>query len=62
MMSCKQCTERHIGCHADCDKYLKEKYENDSMKRRIRQRLDKDRQQRDWALRTAERKKRGRWH
>ena len=45
MMSCKECTERHIGCHKDCERYNKEKYENDSMKRRIRQRMDKDRQQ-----------------
>lgn len=62
MMSCKECTERHIGCNKDCERYNKEKYENDSMKRRIRQRMDKDRQQRDWALRAVERVKRGKRH
>lgn len=22
---CKDCTERHIGCHSECDKYIQEK-------------------------------------
>ena len=27
---CKDCTDRHLGCHSDCKKYLssKEKYES----------------------------------
>jgi hypothetical protein len=25
MKSCKNCEERHIGCHAACKKYLSEK-------------------------------------
>ena len=23
--SCKDCTERYIGCHSKCEKYIKEK-------------------------------------
>lgn len=25
--SCKDCKNRHIGCHADCDKYTPKTYE-----------------------------------
>ena len=28
MKSCKNCKERHIGCHADCKKYWSEKLIN----------------------------------
>lgn len=24
-MTCKECTERHIGCHSKCEEYAKEK-------------------------------------
>lgn len=35
--TCKGCTERHLGCHATCEKYLKEKAQND--KEREQERL-----------------------
>lgn len=37
--SCKGCTERHVGCHATCEKYIAEKAEND----RIREEAQKHR-------------------
>ena len=30
--SCKGCTERHVGCHATCEKYIAEKAENDRIR------------------------------
>lgn len=33
MFSCKNCNERHVGCHSTCEKYIAEKAENE----RIRQ-------------------------
>lgn len=30
--SCKGCTERHVGCHSTCQKYIAEKAENDRLK------------------------------
>lgn len=34
--SCKDCTERYIGCHSVCEKYLSEKAKNDKHKAEIR--------------------------
>lgn len=30
--SCKGCTERHVGCHSTCEKYIAEKAENDRLR------------------------------
>ena len=30
--SCKDCTERHVGCHSTCEKYISEKAENDRLR------------------------------
>lgn len=30
--SCKGCTERYVGCHSSCEKYIAEKAENDRIK------------------------------
>lgn len=30
--SCKGCTERHVGCHSTCEKYITEKAENDKLR------------------------------
>lgn len=32
MFSCKDCTERHVGCHSTCEKYISEKAENDRLR------------------------------
>lgn len=36
MAVCKNCQERHLGCHSECEKYLNEKMENDAERERIR--------------------------
>ena len=33
---CRDCKERHIGCHAECEKYITAKAEHDQV---IRQRM-----------------------
>lgn len=33
---CKDCPDRHVGCHATCETYIKEKKENDEMKQRVK--------------------------
>lgn len=38
---CKDCTERHIGCHSDCEKYNKEKSDNDKYKAIVQSHKDK---------------------
>lgn len=30
--SCKDCQERHIGCHSECEKYISERAEYDREK------------------------------
>lgn len=34
--TCKDCTNRRIGCHSSCEKYLKEKADHNIIMRRIR--------------------------
>lgn len=38
--SCKDCTERYMGCHSYCQKYLSEKAEYDE--RKLREKKIKD--------------------
>ncbi len=33
---CKDCTERKVGCHADCEAYKKCKKEHDEAKSQLR--------------------------
>ena len=39
---CKNCVERHAGCHARCEKYLTWKREHDALKVRIRLERERD--------------------
>lgn len=34
---CKDCTDRHVGCHSECPKYIAAKEDNDEKKERIRE-------------------------
>jgi hypothetical protein len=34
--TCKGCEERHVGCHATCEKYLAAKAERDAMNESLR--------------------------
>ena len=38
---CKDCTQRHIGCHSDCESYNKEKSDNDKYKAIVQSHKDK---------------------
>lgn len=33
---CKGCTDRHVGCHADCEQYIAEKEESEAFKAAVR--------------------------
>ena len=33
---CKDCPDRHVGCHGTCEKYKKERAEMDSLKARMK--------------------------
>lgn len=37
---CKDCCERKVGCHATCDKYIREKAEWEKTKAEIRKKLE----------------------
>lgn len=40
--SCKDCTERTIGCHANCEKYLAEKAAAEEERMRRRTEIDRE--------------------
>ena len=38
--SCKDCTDRYVGCHSNCEKYLSEKAEYERLRDLIKERRD----------------------
>lgn len=32
---CKKCTERHVGCHIDCEAYLEQRKEFEKYKKEV---------------------------
>lgn len=42
--SCHKCEERHVGCHATCEKYIKSKQEYDETKQKMTEERIKERQ------------------
>ena len=36
IQSCRECTDRYLGCHSKCEKYIREKAENDAINEEIR--------------------------
>lgn len=34
---CKDCKDRHLGCHDTCEKYLEFKHENETYKNLVRE-------------------------
>ena len=38
--ACKDCTERHIGCHAECQKYAEEKRRREEARSKRREGAD----------------------
>ena len=56
-MTCKDCTERHPGCHSECETYAEFKRENEARKPAIRGWREKEA---EYALfRAALKRKRG---
>lgn len=57
---CKWCQERHLACHDKCDRYLKEKEENDKANEWLRNAntISKERAMRSGAFHFAFKKRR----
>ena len=55
IMPCKDCKKRQVGCHSDCEKYLKAKkiLEIKKLKKRLEQQQERD----YWATTVVRRKK-----
>lgn len=49
---CKDCTERHIGCHSDCDRYNKEKSEIEKNKSILKYHKEKNYRDRAYVIDT----------
>lgn len=41
---CRDCPDRHIGCHATCESYIRQKAEYEENKNRIRKIKEKESQ------------------
>lgn len=39
-MTCKDCADRRVGCHAECPKYIEEKKRRDEAKAKRREGVD----------------------
>lgn len=39
---CKDCADRHVGCHAECDRYLSAKAKHEDERAMIRDKRSKD--------------------
>ena len=57
---CKDCTQRHIGCHSDCERYNKEKSDNDNYKAIVQSHKDKINRDRAYVREAIERNRRSR--
>ena len=55
---CKGCSDRHIGCHADCEKYIREKEESEAFKAAIRKAKGKDQEVTTLEMMRGKRRKR----
>ena len=55
---CKDCTQRHIGCHSDCERYNKEKSDSDKYKAIVQSNKDKINQDRAYVREAIERSRR----
>lgn len=55
---CKDCTERHIGCHSDCDRYNKEKSDSDKYKAIVQSQKDKINRDRAYVIDALEKNRR----
>jgi len=54
---CKNCTERHMGCHAECEKYRKAREETDAAREKERLHRETEAYFADYAKETLRRMK-----
>lgn len=52
---CKDCPDRSVGCHAECERYIQEKAEYDEQKALILERKKEDNAVRDAKIKAFER-------
>lgn len=52
---CKDCLDRSVGCHAECEIYIKEKAEYDEQKAQILAKKKEDNAVRDTKIKAFER-------
>lgn len=52
---CKGCTERHVNCHSDCERYIKERDAVEEMKIKIRESFQAENEY--WSYRASQRKR-----
>lgn len=55
---CKDCTEIHIGCHSDCDRYNKEKSEIEKNKSMLKYHKEKNYRDRAYVIDTLNKMRR----
>lgn len=60
--TCHNCKDRHIGCHAVCERYLTARAEQDAINSRLGAERKAERDAEDWKtenIRRLQRRKRG---
>lgn len=57
---CKDCTERYVGCHSSCEKYISECEQREKEKQAIIEGEHKDRLLREYKYNSIQRFKKGR--
>lgn len=45
---CKKCKDRYVGCHSNCEAYIKERDEFEQLKKQIEQEKQRDRVYNDY--------------
>lgn len=55
---CKECTERYIGCHGNCERYEKQSKEQDELKERYMESIKLEGDYARQVLKGKERKRR----
>ena len=61
MASCKDCKDRHVGCHSNCEIYKEYTRELEEKKHMIKEAKNKDREYKNYKKKRIEKELRGRW-
>ena len=54
IITCKDCTDRVVGCHGTCQKYLEAKAKNDEESKMIRQLINAENDVNDFKSKTVQ--------